>query len=109
MKLEKMKANTAGEYIPARFADEVTDMLFDLGASEDFVDGANFVLDYLTCPKGADMHGASAYCFFRNFISATLRERLDRADEEAVEGYFAEEGPDEAGTAAGRHAAKEVA
>lgn len=58
MKLEKMKRNRAGRYIPREFADEIVGTLEDYDLEPEFIEGARSALSYLTCPEGSDMHGA---------------------------------------------------
>jgi len=53
MKLEKMKRNRAGRYIPREFADEIVGTLEDYDLEPEFIEGAACVLSYLTAPKAA--------------------------------------------------------
>lgn len=55
---KKMRENKAGNYIPNRFAEEISDALLASDMPDDFVRGGEVVLGYLSCREGEDMHGA---------------------------------------------------
>lgn len=74
MKLEKMKRNRAGRYIPREFADEIVGTLEDYDLEPEFIEGAACVLSYLTCPEGSDMHGAEFPKYLDNGLLALEAE-----------------------------------
>lgn len=67
MKLEKMKAAVAGQYIPIKHAAEIYGVVSESDMPQDFVDGALFALGFLTCPPEEEMHGVAAAEFLENY------------------------------------------
>ena len=80
MKLEKMKRNRAGRYIPHEFADEIVGTLEDYDLEPEFIEGAVCVLSYLTCPEDSDMHGAEFPKYLDNGLKGEEAENTPPAE-----------------------------
>lgn len=76
MKLEKMKAPVAGEYIPTKHAAVIYGEVLEAGMPQDFVDGCLFALGFLTCPAKKDMHGTTASEFLENYLHNLNSEKV---------------------------------
>lgn len=90
MKLEKMKAATAGHYIPTKHAAEIYGAVTESDMSQDFVDGALFALGFLTCPPEDDMHGAAAAEFLDNYQKNKAAGDLPREVVDAIAGLLSD-------------------
>lgn len=80
MKLEKMKAPVAGQYLPVEHASQVFGAITESGMPEEFVEGVLFATSFFTCPANADMHGMTPEGFLSNF----LQERAGEPPAEVV-------------------------
>lgn len=80
MKLEKMKAPVAGQYLPVEHASQVFGAIAESGMPEEFVEGVLFATGFFTCPANADMHGMTPEGFLSNF----LQERAGEPPAEVV-------------------------
>lgn len=68
MKLEKMKAPVAGQYLPVEHASQVFGAIAESGMPEEFVEGVLFATGFFTCPANADMHGMTPEGFLSNYL-----------------------------------------
>ena len=82
-KLEKMKKNRAGHYIPREFAEEIDAVIKQSDCSISFQRGARTVLAYLCCREGKDMHGVGFGDYLKN--ARIIQAHRDRAASEAHE------------------------
>ena len=81
-KLEKMKKNRAGNYIPIEFVVEIVNTIKASDFSDDFLTGAHVALSYLCCPKKESMHGAGFDDYLKNARAILdLKNRVSKTRE----------------------------